>query len=83
MQSLVNKEVLKTFTRRIDSIDIDYVEFPGFVQELIQDKKFSLFPRMLVTERVDRIRANLMDYCSHLLRAIMPGSYFRIRPYLF
>ncbi|WP_394136625.1 spore germination protein [Cytobacillus oceanisediminis] len=61
LHSLVNKEVLKEFSRRIESIDIDYIEFPGFLQELIQDKKFSMFPRMLVTERPDRIRSYLME----------------------
>lgn len=61
LHSLVNKDVLKEFSRRIESIDIDYIEFPGFLQELIEDKKFSMFPKILVTERPDRIRSYLMD----------------------
>lgn len=61
LHSLVNKDVLKEFSRRINSIDIDYIEMPGFLQELIEDKKFSMFPKMLVTERPDRIRSYLMD----------------------
>lgn len=74
MDSLVNKEVLKEFTRRIDSLDIDYIEFPGFVSELVVDKKFSLFPRMLVTERPDRIRSNLMDGKIAILSEGSPDS---------
>jgi spore germination protein KA len=61
LQSLANENVLKEFERRIDSIDIDYVEAPGFIQEMIEDKKFTMFPRMLVTERPDRVRSYLMD----------------------
>lgn len=61
LHSLANEEVLKEFDRRIANIDIDYVEAPGFVQELIEDKKFSIFPKMLITERPDRVRSYLMD----------------------
>ncbi|MFP5111453.1 spore germination protein [Bacillaceae bacterium C204] len=61
LRSLANEDVLKEFDRRITSIDIDYVEAPGFLQELIEDKKFSIFPRLLVTERPDRVRSYLMD----------------------
>jgi spore germination protein KA len=61
MHSLANKDVLMEFERRISTIDIDYVEAPGFLQELIEDKKFSIFPKILVTERPDRVRSYLMD----------------------
>ncbi|KMZ40689.1 MULTISPECIES: spore germination protein [Bacillales] len=61
LHSLVNEVVLKEFERRIGAIDIDYVEAPGFLQELIQDRKFSLFPQILVSERPDRIRSYLMN----------------------
>jgi spore germination protein KA len=61
LQSLANESVLKEFDRRIDNIDIDYVEAPGFIQEMIEDKKFSMFPKMLITERPDRVRSYLMD----------------------
>lgn len=61
LRSLANEDVLKEFDRRIANIDIDYLEAPGFLQELIEDKKFSLFPNMLVTERPDRVRSYLMD----------------------
>ncbi|PEL08378.1 spore germination protein [Bacillus sp. AFS017336] len=61
LQSLANEVVLQEFERRITNIDIDYIEAPGFFQELIQDKKFSLFPKMLVSERPDRVMSYLMD----------------------
>ncbi|MGX6444279.1 spore germination protein [Neobacillus sp. K501] len=61
LRSLAKENVLMEFDCRIDSIDIDYVESPGFIQELIEDKKFSMFPKILVTERPDRVRSYLMD----------------------
>jgi spore germination protein KA len=61
LDSLVNQDVLTEFDQRLGSIDIDYVEAPGFLLELIQEKKFSLFPQILVTERPDRVRSYLMD----------------------
>lgn len=61
LRSLANEDVLQEFNRRIESIDIDYVEAPGFLKELIQERKFALFPQILVSERPDRVRSYLMD----------------------
>ena len=61
LRSLANEDVLKEFESRIENIDIDYIHAPGFLQELIQDKKFSIFPKMLVTERPDRVKSYLME----------------------
>lgn len=61
LRSITNADVLKEFERRIGSIDIDYVEAPGFIRELIRDQRFTIFPQMLVSERPDRVRAYLMD----------------------
>jgi spore germination protein KA len=61
LNSLANEEVLKEFDRRLTSIDIDYVEAPGLLQELIEDRTFSLFPQVLVSERPDRVRSYLMN----------------------
>jgi spore germination protein KA len=61
LNSLANEVVLAEFERRIANIDIDYIEAPGFLQELMEKKKFTLFPKILVTERPDRINSYLMD----------------------
>ncbi|PET56000.1 spore germination protein [Bacillus sp. AFS001701] len=61
LQSLANEVVLQEFEKRIANIDIDYIDAPGFFEELIQDKTFSLFPRMLTSERPDRVKSYLMD----------------------
>lgn len=61
LNSLANEVVLMELEKKIESIDIDYVESPGFIEELITDDKFSLFPKFLISERSDRIRSYLMD----------------------
>jgi len=61
LNSLVNEVVLAEFERRVANIDIDYIEAPNFLQELIEKKHFTLFPKILVTERPDRINSYLMD----------------------
>lgn len=43
LSSLANEDVIKEFNRRISNIDIDYLEAPGFLQELIQDKNSRCF----------------------------------------
>lgn len=61
IKSIANMTFIEELERRLRSIDIDYIEAPGFINELIQEKKFSLFPQMLITERPDRARAYLME----------------------
>ncbi|MFC5530290.1 spore germination protein [Cohnella yongneupensis] len=61
IKSIANATIIEELDRRLQSIDIDYVESPGFVDELIREKKFSMFPQLLVTERPDRARAYLME----------------------
>lgn len=61
IKSIANTAIIEEVDRRLKSIDIDYVEAPGFVDELIREKKFSLFPQLLITERPDRARAYLME----------------------
>ncbi|PEJ58009.1 spore germination protein [Bacillus sp. AFS002410] len=61
LHSLANEVVLMEIEKKIEAIDIDYMDAPGFVQELVDEKRFKLFPKLLVTERPDRICANLMD----------------------
>ncbi|OAS17324.1 spore germination protein [Paenibacillus oryzisoli] len=61
IKSAATTAIVTELERRLASIDIDYVEAPGFVDELIREKKFSLFPQLLITERPDRARSYLME----------------------
>ncbi|MWC27947.1 spore germination protein [Paenibacillus sp. MMS18-CY102] len=61
IKSIANPTIIDKLHNRLGSIDIDYVEAPGFIEELIREKKYSLFPQLLITERPDRARAYLME----------------------
>jgi spore germination protein KA len=61
LQDLMNDEIIKELEYRLSFIDIDYIQAPGHIQELIEDEAFSPFPQMLSTERPDRVVANLME----------------------
>ncbi len=61
MSSIANPAFVEELERRLLSIDIDYIDSPGFIDEMIRDKKFSMFPQMMITERPDRARAYLME----------------------
>ncbi|MDR6550626.1 spore germination protein KA [Paenibacillus qinlingensis] len=61
MKGIANPDVNNVIEQRLQNIDIDIAEAPGFIQEYIQETKFSLFPQLLTTERVDRARAYLME----------------------
>ncbi|EFM12455.1 GerA spore germination protein [Paenibacillus curdlanolyticus YK9] len=61
IKSIANMAIIEELHKRLSSIDIDYVEAPGFIDELIREKKYSLFPQLLFTERPDRARSYLME----------------------
>jgi spore germination protein KA len=61
IKTIANTTIIEEVDRRLKSIDIDYVEAPGFIEELVSEKKFSLFPQLLITERPDRARSYLME----------------------
>ncbi|KRE92146.1 hypothetical protein ASG89_33375 [Paenibacillus sp. Soil766] len=82
MNGIANPHVIRTIEQRMNKIDLDNVEAPGFIQEYVQESRFSLFPQTMVTERVDRTRAYLMEGKAAILAegspevTIMPVSFW-------
>jgi spore germination protein KA len=74
IKSIANTAIIEEVDRRLKSIDIDYVEAPGFIEELVSEKKFSLFPQLLITERPDRARAYLMEGKAVIVTAGSPDT---------
>lgn len=71
MHNLVNPQVVKEIERRLKDIRADQMLSPGFIQEYIEERTFSIFPQMLNTERPDRVMGQLMEGRVALL---MEGS---------
>lgn len=74
IKDIANPEVITLIEQRLKVIDIDYIDAPGFIQEFIQDKRISLFPQVLTTERPDRTRAYLMEGKAVILAEGSPNA---------
>lgn len=61
IEDIVNKDVLKKVLYRIDKISIDAVLDSGYIQQLIEDDKWSPFPQLQSTERPDVVAAALYE----------------------
>ncbi|MBW7477112.1 spore germination protein [Paenibacillus oenotherae] len=61
IEGLVLDELLKEVRTRVKSIDIDGILETSYIEEMIEDKSLTPFPRSLVTERPDVVAANLLE----------------------
>ena len=61
MGNIANTELVKEIDIRLKNISPDFIMSPGFIEELIVDDPYSLFPQTLNTERPDRVLGNLME----------------------
>lgn len=61
VDGIVNPRVVREMKRRLDNINVNITIGTGIVNQLIEERPFSLFPQSLSTERPDRTAAFLMD----------------------
>lgn len=61
IEDIVNKDVLQNVMDRIDNINIDAVLDSGYIEQLIEDDKWSPFPQLQSTERPDVVSAALYE----------------------
>ncbi|MCH5584445.1 spore germination protein [Shimazuella sp. AN120528] len=61
INGIVKEEVVKEVRERISRIEIDGILESGYIEELIQDKTFTLFPTIYNTERPDVIAAGILE----------------------
>jgi spore germination protein KA len=71
LSHLTNPELLKTIEDRINYVQADAIQSPGYFEEFLEDNSYSPFPQFLNTERPDRVAGNLMEGRIALL---MEGS---------
>ncbi|OKL36309.1 spore germination protein [Domibacillus mangrovi] len=60
-KEIANPELVEEMKRRVNSIDIDMMFDPGFLEDMVEDTTLSPLPQVLQTERPDRAIANMMD----------------------
>ncbi|ULT54727.1 spore germination protein [Neobacillus drentensis] len=61
IDGLVDPDLLNEVQSRLDRIKIDGVLESGYIEELIEDNPWSVFPQIQNTERPDTIAANLLE----------------------
>lgn len=61
LDGIVDPEIVKEITDRISRIEIDAVLESGYLEALIQDNEYSLFPQLMYSERPDTVAAALLE----------------------
>ncbi|UOY94209.1 spore germination protein [Ectobacillus sp. JY-23] len=61
IQDIAKPSLVSAVKKRLKAISIDAILESGYLEPFIQDKKFSLFPTILNTERPDVVTANLLE----------------------
>ncbi|MFZ3578739.1 spore germination protein [Virgibacillus sp. DJP39] len=74
IKDLANDDLLKNVKERLNKIDVDSVQNLSLLEQHIEDRKLSLFPTILNTERPDRAAKFLEDGYIVLLMDNSPSS---------
>jgi len=61
VSSIVNPKLLKELLTRLDRINIDNILEANYIEELIEDAPFSIFPKIQGTERPDKVVSALLE----------------------
>ncbi|MEK5422754.1 spore germination protein [Viridibacillus sp. FSL R5-0477] len=61
INGIANDKIVKEVLERLDQIEIDGILDSGYIEELIQDSKFTPFPTVYNSERPDVIAAALLE----------------------
>jgi len=61
LDGLANQSIVDEVKKRLEKINIDGIVSPGVVESFLIDKKASLFPQVLYTERTDKFCANIIE----------------------
>ncbi|MCR8643531.1 spore germination protein [Paenibacillus sp. N1-5-1-14] len=75
VEGLANKALIDEIKHRIARIDIDGIIDSYYIEELIKDSPYSLFPQLENTERPDVVAANLLEGRAAI---IVDGSPFAL-----
>lgn len=61
LQGIVNDNIVKEVRKRIKKIDVDSILESGYIEELIEDTSYTLFPQIQHSERPDRVAAGILE----------------------
>lgn len=61
LHGIADESVISEVKKRLDGIDVDSILESGYVEELIEDTPFTLFPLIQHSERPDKIAAGILE----------------------
>lgn len=61
LQGIADDNVVKEVRKRIDAIDVDSILESGYIEELIEDTPYTVFPQLQHSERPDKVAAAIME----------------------
>jgi spore germination protein len=61
IDDIVNKNVLKEVQKRLNEINIDAILESGYIEQLIEDNKYCLFPQIQNTQRPDEAVGAILE----------------------
>ena len=61
IHGIANDKVVEEVRRRLNRIEIDGIMESNYLEELIEDDPFSVFPQTNITERPDKVAAHLLE----------------------
>lgn len=61
IEGVANPKIVEEVQRRLNQIDIDSIIESSYIEEMIEDSAFSVFPTVQSTERADRVVAGIMQ----------------------
>ncbi|AYD39176.1 spore germination protein [Clostridium fermenticellae] len=61
IDDIVDKDILDELNSRLSKINIDAILDSGYIEQLIEDDKWSIFPQIQSTERPDVVAASLYE----------------------
>ncbi len=61
LKGIASDKVVEEVRARLDRIDIDGILESGYIEELIQDERYSPFPTMYSTERPDVVASEILE----------------------
>lgn len=61
LEEIADDSIIAEVRERISRIDIDAILESGYIEEMITDNPFSIFPQISYTERPDKMAGNLLE----------------------
>ncbi|MCG8485607.1 MAG: spore germination protein [Clostridia bacterium] len=61
IEDIADPKIVSEVKNRINKINIDGILTTGYIEQLMEDNPYSFFPQIQVTERPDKVAANLLE----------------------